>query len=181
MASDPVVVSSLRPRVQFKGQRRWGADLSQALGLRRHELCRELSRYDCLDDVHRIALGGVEPYALGIDEPLAVLPVTAAIAVDRVALQACMQRVDRDLDPRSDDALIFGALRGGDSPSRRVREDVSAALYRRLLSRDARAEEVAALADFWTEVEVEGVAEPIREWATMTCFAVASSIESLFY
>ncbi|MEM7677528.1 MAG: hypothetical protein AAF449_16125 [Myxococcota bacterium] len=175
------MASSLRPRVQFKGQRRWGTDLSQGLDISRDELCRELSRYDCLDEVHRIALGGVEPYALGIDQPLSVLPVTAAIAADRVALQACIKRVDLDLGPRTSDALIFGPLRDSDQPSRSAREAVAKALYQRLLSRDARSEEIDALSDFWAEVEAEGVSDPVRAWATMTCFAVASSIESLFY
>lgn len=50
-----------------------------------------------VDEVHRIVLGGVEPYTLGVREPLPLIAVTAPIAQDRVALAACTERIERDL------------------------------------------------------------------------------------
>ncbi|MEO1230032.1 MAG: hypothetical protein AAFZ18_14095 [Myxococcota bacterium] len=178
MPSASRVAASLRPRVSFKGPVRWGSDLARALALPVDELCFELSQYDCLE-THAIALGGVEPYTLGIDAPLPVLPVTAAIAADRVALEACRQRADLDLGAVAE-PVLFTELRAG-APTRASLEAVSARLYRRVLSREGRPEELSELADFYEEVVAEATLHPERDWAVTACFALASSLESLFY
>jgi hypothetical protein len=101
VASDPVpaeqVAASRQARVKYKSGARYANDLAAALDLPREAVCRELGRYDCVDEVHRIVLGGVEPYTLGVREPLPSIAVTAPIAQDRVALAACTARIERDL------------------------------------------------------------------------------------
>lgn len=177
---EEAAVPSSRPRVQFKGGQRYATDLSEGLGLARLELCQELGRYDCVDQVHDITLGGVEPYKLRINKPLPVAPVTAPIAVDRVALSACDQRAERDF-AAPEEAVIFGEVASG-APDEAKYAAVSARLYERLLQREAEPAEVAALAGFVREVEEEVGAEAApREWATMSCFVVATSMEALFY
>ena len=59
-------------------------------------MCLELSKYDCNNDAFRITLGGVEPQNMLMYQPLEQAAMTAPIAVDRVALHACIERVSRD-------------------------------------------------------------------------------------
>lgn len=174
------IVPSHKARVKFKGGERYARDLAAALDVERGELCLELGRFDCVTEVHGIALGGVEPYDKGIDEPLPVAPVSAAIAVDRVALSACTARVDADLeDPAA--AVIFGGLLRAEEPSRAALEGVAADLVDRILRRDATPDEVAAIADFYAEVEAETDDAAVRAFGQLSCFAVATMLEALFY
>lgn len=169
------VLPSQSPRVKFKGGERWARQLSRALDLEEDALCKEFGAYDCAGEVHFIALGGVEPYKLGVREPLPTAPLTAPIAVERIALSACAERAERDLE-NPDDAVLFPEI--SDEPSAEDFNAMGSRLYRRILSRDAEPGELEELAGFWDELE--GDDRPV-EWATLTCFAVASSTESLFY
>lgn len=177
----PTLLPSSRPRVNFKGGRRLGNDLSRALELPRAELCKELSSYDCVEQVHQITLGGVEPYRLGINDPVPVAPVTAPIAVDRIALQACDRRAELDLSADAQSALIFGSLLvDAPEPSKEALGQAVDKLYDRLLQRDATDDERRALVDFWSKTKARS-AEPARDWATLSCFMIATSLEALFY
>jgi hypothetical protein len=177
-AAPEIVLESQKPRVRPKHGERFARDLASALELERSELCRELGRFDCVSEAHRITLGGVEPYRAGIDAPLSVAPVTAPIAYDRVALSACSTRVDRDFDAPGS-AALFGPLASADSPA--AREATSRMLYTRILRREAEPHEVQALGDLYAEVAAEVEEEPAREWAILSCFAVATTMEGLFY
>ncbi len=173
------IVASHKARVKFKGGERYARDLAAALELPRDQLCSELGLYDCVGEVHRISLGGVEPYELGIDEPLPVAPVSAAIAVDRVALSACTRRVEADLaDPGA--AVIFAALAAADGPKRADLEAIAADLVDRVLRRDATPAEIASIADFYAEAEADAES-PARAFGQLSCFAVATMLEALFY
>lgn len=56
VASDPVptdqVAASRQARVKYKSGARYANDLAAALDLPREAVCRELGRYDCVDEVH---------------------------------------------------------------------------------------------------------------------------------
>lgn len=180
---DTTVIESATQRVKFKSQGRFVRDLAAGLELQPGEVCQELGLYDCYEEAHRITLGGVEPYQRGIRDPLPVAPVTAPIAVDRVALSACATRVDLDFDaPR--DALVFGELALGDVNQATLRT-AAGNLYDRLLRRDASSDELDALVAFHDDavevVTAEDSGNPVREWAVASCFAVATSMEGLFY
>ena len=178
--SDPV--ESAKARVKFKEQGRFVRDLASALDLPRNEVCNELGLYDCYEAAHRITLGGVEPYRRGIRDPLPVAPVTAPIAVDRVALTACATRVDRDFDTPSD-AVMFKQL-AEIGANETTLEESARTIYDRLLRRDATEGEVDSLVGFYDETvdALEGTdEEPAREWAIASCFAVATTLEGLFY
>ena len=168
------VRASTRAQVKFKGGERWARDLAKGLEISTESMCKELGQYDCVDAVHRIALGGVEPYRLGINNPLPVAPVTAAIAVDRVALSACDVRVSADLAAGAE-AVIYIGLSGDERPEQATLEAAAATLYDRVLRRDPDPDEVASLIAFYED----GMTP--RDWALGTCFAVASSMEALFY
>ena len=172
--SEPVVVpdpASRHPQVLAKTGEMYSQDLATALALPRDQVCKELGSYDCARVAHRIALGGVEPYVLRIDQPLNVTPVSAPLAVDRIALSACGARAEADFTAPGA-AVIFGALAqgGSDGPALAVRS-----LYDRLLGRDPDPSELSAL------LELNVAPASPREFAVLACFVVATSLENLFY
>lgn len=185
VASDPVpterVAASRQPRVKYKSGARYASDLAAALDLPRDAVCRELGRYDCVDEVHRIVLGGVEPYTLGVREPLPSLGVTAPIAQDRVALAACTERIERDLAASEP---VFLTAVDVDTPTPGQLEATAGRFYDRILRRDATPDEVSALAQFHstvTDEPGESGASATYDWAILSCFMVATTLESIFY
>jgi hypothetical protein len=183
--SEPVpteeVATSRKPRVKYKSGALYASDLAEALELERDAVCRELGRYDCVDEVHRIVLGGVEPYTLGVREPLPSIAVTAPIAQDRVALAACTERIARDL---ADSEPVFLTTVDLDAPTRGQLEATARRFYDRILRRTATPEEVTTLAQFHSTVSKEpgeSGATATRDWAILSCFMVATTLESIFY
>ena len=185
VASDPIpteqVATSRQARVKYKSGARYANDLAAALDLPRDAVCRELGRYDCVDEVHRIVLGGVEPYTLGVREPLPSLGVTAPIAQDRVALAACTERIERDL--AASEPVFLTAVDVG-APTPGELEATAGRFYDRILRRAATPDEVSALAQFHSAVSDEPGergATATRDWAILSCFMVATTLESIFY
>jgi hypothetical protein len=184
-ASDPVpterVAASRQARLKYKSGARYANDLAAALDLPRDALCRELGRYDCVDEVHRIVLGGVEPYTLGVREPLPSLGVTAPIAQDRVALAACTERIERDLAASEP---VFLTAVDVDAPAPGELEATAGRFYDRILRRAATPDEVSAVAQFHstvTDEPGESGATATRDWAILSCFMVATTLENIFY
>jgi len=168
---------SQKARVLPKTGAVWGRDLALGLSLGDHELCRELDTLDCLNEAHRITLGGVEPARLGIDEPLDTTSVSAPIAADRVALSACSLRYERDA---SGVPVVFGPVLDAPTSSARSRAQVSEQLVERLLARAPNRDELAALEALYTELA--GISDDReRDWAIGACMVVATSTEALFY
>lgn len=167
---------SARPRVKFKTAVRYAADLSNALSLPRESLCSELDAFDCIG-VHRVALGEVDAFGLRLFEPLETMPVTAPIAVDRIALSACGERAAQDFAD-SGNSASFQEVAGGDSSSASDRDAVVARLYRQLLLREATEAEIDAVSSMHDDLPQSGRAQT---WAQMACFVIATSTEALFY
>jgi hypothetical protein len=185
VASDSVpterVAASRQARVKYKSGARYANDLAAALDLQRDAVCRELGRYDCVDEVHRIVLGGVEPYTLGVREPLPSLGVTAPIAQDRVALAACTERIERDLAASEP---VFLTAVDADAPTPGQLEATAGRFYDRILRRAATPDEVSALVQFHSTVTDgpgESGATATYDWAILSCFMVATTLESIFY
>lgn len=167
---------SARPRVKFKTAERYAADLSTALSLPRVALCSELDAFDCIG-VHRIALGEVDAFGLRLFEPLETTPITAPIAVDRIALSACGERAAQDFAD-SGNAASFQEVAGGDASGASDRDAVVARLYRQLLLREATDAETDAVTSMYDDLPESGRAQT---WAQMACFVIATSTEALFY
>ena len=175
------VAASRQARVKYKSGARYANDLAAALDLPPDAVCRELGRYDCVHEVHRIVLGGVEPYTLGVREPLPSIAVTAPIAQDRVALAACTERIERDLAASEP---VFLTTIDVDAPTLGELEATARRFYDRILSREATPDEVSALAQFHstvTDEPGESGATATRDWAILSCFMVATTLESVFY
>jgi len=173
----PSVVPSFAPHVRFKGGAVYAKDLARGLSLDEDELCKELGVDDCATVVHEVALGGVDPYDGGIYAPLPEAPVTAPIALDRVALSACSLRAERDFDAPGE-AALFGVLAHVETASTEARRTVVTSLYDRLLLRNPTAAQRDALVRLHDELTGDDVA---RRWAKLACFAVATTTEASFY
>jgi hypothetical protein len=185
VTSDPVATEEVAPsrlaRVKYKSGALYANDLAAALDLERDAVCRELGRYDCVDEVHRIVLGGVEPYTLGVHEPLPLNGVTTPIAQDRVALAACTERIERDLEASKP---VFLRKIDVDAPTPAQLEATAKRFYDRILRRAATPAEASALVQFYstvTDEPGESRATATRDWAILSCFMVATTLESIFY
>ena len=179
---DPDLAKSAKANVRFKRNLRIRNDFAQALSLDPAEVCTELGQYSCTDFVHQISLGGVEPYVLGLNEPTDDTTTTTPIAVERVALFACTERVKRDFSGTAeifvDLPMADGRLLDPDA------EEVGAAvdtLYKQALLRPATPAEIAHHRQLYADIAADGGPDAARDWAILSCFSVLTSMESLFY
>ncbi|TNE44267.1 MAG: hypothetical protein EP343_31445 [Deltaproteobacteria bacterium] len=173
------VAPSQTARIKFKGPTRLANNLSMALQIEKTELCRELGKYDCFSEAHRVALKGVEPYQLSIRVPWEISPLGAPIVTERVAMASCTERAKRDFADGSK-AVIFKPVVGQSEPSASAREEVVTTLYKRLLLRLPTNEEKSKLVGFWDKVK-EKSQKPAQDWSTLVCFGLVTSTEFLFY
>lgn len=173
----PGFAESTKANLRFKEVNRIHNDFAQALGLPVTEVCLELGQYDCRM-VHAVTLGGVEPYELGLFEPLPATTVTTPIAVERLAVHGCEKRVTMDTDNPS--ALIFTGLRDGAIAESDVAEAIDR-LYKRAVQRPATESEIGHLNQLYRDIEATGVDNPARQWALASCVAVLTSVEAVFY
>lgn len=177
----PPVVSS-DPRVKYKDGERYLGDLSDALGMDRATICRELGRYDCFTDAFRIVLGGAEGPNLLVNEPLEVEALTAPIAYDRVALHVCTSRVEQDIASPVSAVLFRPQDRSGRKASQAWLTETADTLYGTLLRRDATASERTQLVEFYNDVSrSKSTQDATRDWTVLSCFMVATSLEAIFY
>ncbi|WNG35509.1 hypothetical protein F0U61_18890 [Archangium violaceum] len=181
----PELARSSRNNLRFKGPERLASDFAAALSLPVEQVCNELGQYPCTTNVHTVALGGVEPYGLGVYEPLPFTGVTTPIAVDRVATAACARRVTLDVTTPSE-AVVFGGIELNAQGRLTSREgepvkNAITSLYQRALLRDPTETEVGALLQLATDIESSSSQAPGRDWMKAACFVVLSSAESIFF
>ena len=175
---------SARANLRFKGAARLREEYARILQLPTDALCTELGQFDCIDDLHQITLGGVEPYKANIFKPFPGIAVGASLAVERVALSACTARIERDAaDPAR--AVYFGdiPLRGG------ALADVNApqvdaaltALTREAWLREPTPDDLATLKALYADVLAEGGRTPAFTWAQLVCMTTLTTSEALLY
>lgn len=180
----PPFAISTRNRLAWKRARAIESDLLAGLALEKQELCNELGIYSCVDFVHLVPLGGNEPFVKSQYEPLPAPTVTTPIAFDRVALSGCTARVDKDAGgaPVVFTSLDLSAPSEADGGEALDDADVAATLDGlgpRLLGRrltPAEIEDFGALA-----VDDDGAPVSGRDFAILSCFAIATMSENLFY
>jgi len=117
----------------------------------------------------------VEPRFLRIQTPIDGL-VTGVIATDRIALHACANRVDADLDETSNTRVVPELASGLENTA--VRADIVDRLARRLIRRPASNAEQQQLSEAYERLPAM---QRDRVWVTLTCFALATLTENLFY
>jgi hypothetical protein len=177
----PGLEPSSDPDLQWKRSAAVERDLMRALELSSDQLCREVGVAPCFSQVHLVALGGHDPFGLGLYESVAAPLATTPIAVDRVALSGCVARADLD-HAAGDAAVVFGAIDLAEPAPAADDPQVAAMvteLYHRLLARDPLATEIEALG----ELTLDEAGEPIagRDFAVLACYAVATTTEFLFF
>jgi hypothetical protein len=174
----PAYAASRGRSIQWKRNAAFEADLMRGLDLTRDELCQELGTESCIRTVHTVALGGNDPFGSGLLRPAHSSLSTTPLAVDRVTLSACSQRAraDKQGSPKLFSALdLAGAAPLADSDAFKA---TITTLFRRLLARDPKPSELTTLAGL---VSGDGESMNAEEFATLACFTVASSLESLFF
>jgi hypothetical protein len=173
---------STKNDVQWKRYAALESDLALALALDPASLCTELGQASCIRQVHLGPLGGNDPFDTGILLPTAEPLATTPAVVDRLLLSACGQRVALDRAAPPGQAAVFKDLDlNGPAPEpgdARLAATVTE-LYHRLLARDPSTSELGIVAD----LAVNGSGEPIAaaDFTTLSCFAIGSSTEFLFY
>ena len=171
--------------VRFKGPDRLRNDLARALALSPNEICNELGAYSCTDKVHVVTLGGVSAYEHQIYEPLRTTVASTPLAADRVVLSACLERAKRDFESPAGAVVWRGievdATSALADPKSAAVTTAIEALYAALLSRRATEAEIAALRGFHGAVVKGAPPKPAESWAALSCYAVGTSVEFLFY
>lgn len=178
-STSPAPFATSRGRsLQWKRNAAFEADLMRGLELTRDEVCQELGSQSCIREVHTVALGGNDPFGAGLLRPATASLSTTPLVVDRVTLSACSQRAraDKQGAPKVFTELdLSGPAPAAGTPE--VRATITA-LFHRLLAREPKPNEVAALESLLSE-DAESLSA--EAFATLACFVVASSIEALFF
>ena len=175
---------SSKAQLRFKRNERLANEIAAGLGLAPGAVCNELGLYPCATLVHPLPLGGVDAYNIGLYEPVARTGLTSPIVVDRIALAACTQRVINDLQTPATAVVFKGVTLDAAGKLDIESPEVSASLdvlYERILLRPPTAAEVGHLKGLYADVVATAKPEPGRAWMMLSCFAVVSSVESLFY
>lgn len=181
---DAGIAKSAKGVLRFKGDLRLTVDYAVGLGLPIDQVCNELGQYACTFFVHPVALGGVDPYGKGLYESLPTTGVTTPVVVERVALSACIKRVDLDLATPAA-AVIFKAIpvtagKLTNPAGAEVRLALTE-LAQRAWLRDPSEGELAQLIQLNADIEATGVTDLAKRWMQAACFAAFSSAESVFY
>ncbi len=177
--SEPQVEPAQAPNLQWKRASALEQDLMRALELEADQVCLEVGTAPCISEVHQVALGGHDPFDLGLYESLDAPLTTSPIALDRVVLSACGNRVALD---RQGSALVFDQLALDEPAPSAEDERVAAtitALYRRLLARDPLPSEIELVAGLTVDDQGEPVAG--HEFASLACYTIGTTSEFLFF
>jgi hypothetical protein len=175
--------TSPKARVRFKGPQRLQLELARILDLETDAICMELGQYDCFA-LHNVALGGTDPFGVALYSPNEDSTATTPLAVERVVLAGCIERATRDLGtPNSATLFKDLAVSGGkldvDKPAVASAID---ALYTRAHQRHAKDSEVEHLRQLYRDIEESpDTSAPAQDWATLSCFTVLTTLETLFY
>ncbi len=168
-----------RGELQWKRNVALQRDLMRALDLPEEGVCNELGRGSCTREIHHISLGGADPLNIGLYEPLPDTLVSTPIVLDRVVMSACASRADLD---RSGSPVVFTELDLGakaPAPEDEAFTATVTALYRRLLSRDPEPNELTTLGALTSDDA--GARVSAYDFAVLTCFAIGTSSEFLFF
>jgi hypothetical protein len=173
------VQQALRGELQWKRNAALQRDLMRALELPEDGVCNELGRGSCTREIHHIALGAADPLRIGLYEPLPDTLVSTPIVLDRVVMSACVNRADLD---QGGAPVVFTDLDFGEEAPAEGDDAFTATvttLYRRLLSRDPEPHELTTLGGL--AVDEAGKPVSAHDFAVLTCFAIGTSSEFLFF
>lgn len=178
------VAPSTKNELLWRRYRAFEQGLGEALNLASNNICEELGRYDCIEDVHLVALGGNDPFTAGMHQPMKAPTATTPVAVERLVLSACDKAVTADASRPVplifldlDLSAVAAPLDLDDELTSLAVGDTLTSLYRRLHARDPLPTERAKALEI-----ISGDPDPMqpREFALLACFAIASTTEAVF-
>lgn len=178
----PVTAS---PKAQVKRMR---ADLlrnnlSKILVLDPKGMCLELGRMPCADLVHKVSLGSMDAYGNAQYRHPEQISATSAMSLDRLVLSACMQRAQLDLVNPARGVIFKDVELSADG--RLVKSEAVVAaihtLYQRAFLRDATPQELENHLQFYEAIYAQQPVGAARNWMTLSCYAVLTSVEAAFY
>lgn len=158
----------------WKRYRAFEDTLARGLALTKEQVCQELGQSSCIDKIHLTVLGGNEPYVNAQYERAAAPSVLTTVAIERIALAACDERLK--LDKQAGNAAVVFKHWPLTAP-KITREQVESQvrdLYRRLLARDPEVNELRA------SREILDMNLSAEKTALGLCFAIASQAENVF-
>jgi hypothetical protein len=180
LPAEPPPISA-KATVKFKSKERLIKDFQNALSLSDAQLCQEAGTLAC-DAVHGIALGGVDAYNAGIYEPLEASAVTTPIAVDRIALSMCQTRAHADHQDLANAALFDLVVEDGKiDPDHSATMGVITKLFNRIHLREPSDREIDLLKQLYRDIDAGGSNKAAEDWSALSCYAVISMMESVFY
>ncbi len=173
------------PKAQVKRMR---ADLlrnnlSKILVLDPKGMCLELGRMPCADLVHKVSLGSMDAYGNAQYRHPEQISVTSAMSLDRLVLSACMQRAQLDLVNPARGVIFKDVELSADGRLVKSEAVVTAihTLYQRAFLREATAQELENHLQFYEAVYAQQPVGAARNWMTLSCYAVLTSVEAAFY
>jgi hypothetical protein len=190
----PTAVSegfALNNSITYKNYRIIENDISRILELPKDKLCVEEVIIDeierevsCLEKAHSLSLKGTNPYDLGVYKAAYTSAPTSPIAMERVALSACYERMHRDLV--MGEAVLFANLPLTSNYELYDPAHESVALVITKLANDAwlrnpDQEEIDGFIQLYNDIKALQSPNPAKEWAQLTCYVVLTSIEFLLY
>lgn len=177
------VDTSQRALVKRKRSHLIRNSLSKVLALDSKSMCLELGTLPCVDVVHKVSLGGMNAYGNAQYRNPERADVTSPIALDRVVLSACGMRAGLDLQS-PEQAVIFRDIKL--SIDQRLVDNAAVAesianLYRRAFQREPTQYEINSLKDLYIKIYDEQPTAAVKNWMTLSCYAVLTSLENAFY
>lgn len=147
------------------------AGLATALDLSKNELCNELGKINCMDEVSINFFGGNEPHHKlqyeAPDSPSLLTP----IALERLIISACGQRIERD--KQGSPKVFKNFPLGTGQPTADQLEKASEELYRRFHARDPNDAEQEVVRQAASGLKGQNA-------ALILCAAIGTSSELLF-
>ena len=148
--------------------------LMSGLALSKTEVCMELGKRSCIDEIHLTVMGGNEPYQNAQYERAQSPTILTSVAVERVVLAACEQRLSKDKSLGSQ-AAVFNQFPISDQKVSKKKIRAQARnLYNRLLARDPNDDEIDVIFEL---LDMNMSAEKI---ALSMCFVIGTQAENLF-
>jgi hypothetical protein len=122
-------------------------------------------------------MGGIS-VANGLFDPRDTMGVTTGLAMERLTLAACWNRLS--MDRESPEPVVFQHIDlDQDTPTREQAEAQVIELTRRFWARDPTHLEMQALIVLHNDLHVVGGGN--AEWGLMVCWALGTSTEALMY
>ena len=179
----PPPPAAARP-LQFKKFDQLREELARILELEAESVCRELGRYSCTDEAHRVVLGGAKAIEGNIYWGDPSPGPTTPIAFERVVLAACRRRAELEVASVRESRAFFEVVEvehGTLDPEDPKVTSAMQQLYRRGLLRDPTPAEVEAMEALYADIEAVNQLDPAMTWFQAVCAGVLSSTEFAFY